>query len=187
MSPETKSSVPVGAGTVAGLVTALSGYLVLFLVHGDRLERSFAGINTLLELLGTDGIAAWKVAGWLYFNLHHTPISVSVSGRSRVTHTLVGGDGASALWYLLPPILLVLAGAVVARYADARDVRSGALAGVSIVPAVLLAALVGGLATRATVGDATVGPELATGVLLAGLVYPAVLGGVGGVLGAVTR
>lgn len=187
MPSETNSSVPVGAGGVAGLAAALAGYLVLFFAHGDRMERSFAGVNALLELFGTDGIPTWKVAGWLYFNVHGAPVSLSLSGRSRMTHTLVGGDGVSVLWQLLPPALLLGAGVAVARYAEARSPRSGALAGVSIVPAVLLVAVVGVLATRVTAGDATAGPALATGVLLAGLVYPAAFGAAGGVLGAVAR
>lgn len=94
------------------------------------------------------------------------------------TENFVASEGGSlALLYLLPPLAL-LAGAD----APTPGAGSGALVAVGYLPLALLGAVL----FRFSVGDGAVAPDPVTAVLLAGLVYPLVFGGVGGaVAGAI--
>lgn len=187
MSSESRPSIPLGAGSAAGAATFAVGYLVTYLWQADRVEGSVEGLNAVLELVGAASVPVWQAVGWLYYGAHHVPVALWLPGRARVTRSLVGTDGASTLLYLLPPVLLAVAGFAVARYVDAREPTAGAIAGASLLPGYAVLAAGGLLLTRYTAGEAAVAPPLATGLLLAGIAYPAVAGTLGGLLGGVTR
>jgi len=75
----------------------------------------------------------------------------------------------------------VLAGAVVARYGHADRPASAAAAGATVIVGYLPLAVLGALAIGHTFGEGiTVAPDLITAVALAGVVYPAFFGAVGG-------
>lgn len=179
------SARSLGRGTVAGLGAWLVGYLVTYLLHSGGVRDALA--TDVLELLAGDPVT-WKLIGWLYFNAHFVDASVpGLLGRSTV-NLLSGAEelGLLAL-YVLPPVALLVAGAVAAygrADADAGAVE-GAKTGAAVALGYLLASLVGAVAVRITVADAVAGPSLVTAVLLAGLVYPLVFGAVGGAVATV--
>jgi len=97
---------------------------------------------------------------------------------------LVGrGDTFPGWLFLVPPVLLVLAGALVAVAGRAEGPLRGAVGGATVTVAYLPLSVVGAFLFAISVGDATAGPTLATAVLLAGIVYPLVFGAIGGALG----
>jgi len=174
-------------GAVAGAAAYLLGYLVMYLGQTDRIRDVLEGLNTLLELFGGDPIPAWKAVGWLFYNAHFVSLTYPALGGGRVGRNVIASGNAPGLFYLLPPLLLLAAGAILARYAGATEAVDGALAGGSVAAGYAPLAIAGLFAFRVTIGDATVAPDLVTGVLLAGIVYPQIVGGIGGALATLAR
>lgn len=174
-------------GALAGAVAFLLGYAATYLAEADRVERGFAGLNALLDLVGGGGVETPTAVSWLYYGAHGVAVAYPLPGGGRATRNLVAASGATDLLYLLPPVLLVAAGFALARRAGERGAGRAALVGASVLPGYLALAVAGLLATRVTVVGATVGPDLLTGVLLAGVAYPVVLGGLGGVVASRVR
>ncbi|MDH5019620.1 transporter [Halobacterium rubrum] len=175
------------AGAAAGAVAYVVGYLVTYLWQSGSVEESLQAYNAIVDLLGGDPIPGWQAVGWLYYNAHNVAFTTPALGSGRVSQNLVADGNAPMLLYLVPVVVLLAAGFVVARAGDASDAEGGVRAGAAVTLGYAVLAVVGLFLFRYSVGDTTVHVDYALGVLLAGVVYPAVFGGLGGVLGAVTR
>lgn len=186
-SSSSLSSANAAAGAVAGAVAYVVGYLVTYLWQSGSVEESLQAYNAIVDFLGGDPIPGWQAVGWLYYNAHNVAFSTPALGSGRVSQNLVADGNAPMLLYLVPVVVLLAAGFVVARAGNASDASGGARAGATVTLGYVVLAVVGLFVFRYTAGGATVHVEYALGVLLAGVVYPAVVGGFGGVLGAVTR
>ena len=180
--------LPVVPGVIAGVVAFVAGYLVTFLLRSSEATEALGSVGGG-ELAGS-GITppgGWQVIGWYFFQAHNVGIeaSVNVAGQSG-TETLPSDIGVLLL--LVPVVLLVVAGFLVASTADPGDATEGAKAGLAVVPGYLLLAVLFALVTPWTFSQsagglsatASVGPNLLLAALLAGVVYPAVFGAAGG-------
>jgi len=174
--------VPAGVGAAAGAAAYALGYLVTYVWQSASVRESLRGLNFVVELFGGDPIPAWKAVGWLFYNAHFAAFTNPTIAGGRASTNLIASGDAPALLYAVPVLLLVGAGAAVARLDDPPEPDDGALAGATVAVGYLLLALVGVVAFRATRGDATIAVDPVTGVLLAGVVYPLLFGAVGGVL-----
>ncbi|WP_435128017.1 transporter [Halobaculum sp. D14] len=174
--------VPFGVGAVAGVAAYALGYLVTYLWQSGAVREQLNAFNFLAELLGGDPIPVWKGVGWYFYNAHFVDVLVPGLGGARTANFIASADGGNiALLYAVPPVLLLLAGAAAGALSDADVPSDGAVAGLSVVPAYFVFAAAGTFLFAYGVGDAgSVHPDYVTGVLLAGVVYPAVFGGVGG-------
>ena len=167
-------------GAAAGAVAYLLGYLVVHVTQGDRIEAELSGINFFADLFGGDPISTWQAAGWMFYNAHFVDVDApSLIGGAQSANLLSQGEGGSML-FVLPPLLLVVAGLVVGRIAGASEPVDGARAGAFVLAGYLPLAVIGAFLFRYAVGDGTVAPDLVTAALLAGAVYPAVFGAIGG-------
>ncbi|MFA1612316.1 transporter [Halobellus rubicundus] len=168
-------------GGVGGLLSYLIGYALTYAVTGQQIANSFAA--RILEI-ATGDFGTWKLVGWVFFNAHFVTTEIpGLFGSSAVN--LVGrGDTFPSWLFLVPPVLLVLAGALVAVASRSDDLLSGAVGGATAVVAYLPLSVVGAFLFAISVGDTDAGPTLVTAILLAGIVYPLVFGGVGGALGS---
>lgn len=170
-----------GAG--AGAVAFLLGYLLTYVWRAPAVDEQLQGINALAELLGAQTIPTWKAIGWLFFNAHAVATRVpAIGGGDRMVNFISAAEGGSlTILYVLVPALLVLAGAAVSRYGPADRVANAAAAGATVVAGYLPLALISAFAVGHTFGEGiTVAPDMVTAVALAGLVYPAFFGAVGG-------
>jgi len=171
-----------GIGAVAGVAAYLGGYLLTYLTQRGSIEERLAGFNVILDLLGGDPIPAWQAVGWLYYNAHGVATSAPSLGGTQ-TINVVAEEGSLAWLYLVPPLVLFLAGfATAARSGGSSPEESGAV-GALVVAGYLPMAVLGIVVFGYGVGDGTIAPDAVTAVLLAGLVYPVALGALGGVLG----
>ncbi len=176
-------NVPLVQGSVAGLLTWVLGYLFTYLIAGDELRNS--EINQFLEFIGEEP-ATFEMVGWVFYNAHFVD-TVFENVPFFGSEAFIGGeDGFSLLLYVIPPLLLIGAGLAVARYSAARNANEGAIAGLSIVPGYLLLSIAGVFLFEVTVGNASVAPDLVAGIFLAGLVFPALFGAIGGVIAGET-
>jgi hypothetical protein len=178
----TSGTSDIVTGAAAGAVAYVLGYLFAYVTQSGAVEEQLAGFNVFADLFGGDPIPTWKAVGWLFYNGHFVDTQIpSLVGGSRMTNLIAQADGGTlTLLYVVPPVLLVVAGLAASRIAGATEPADGAKAGAFVIAGYLPLAVVGAFLFRHSVGGGTVAPALVTAVLLAGAVYPAALGAVGG-------
>lgn len=175
-----RDRVPLGSGAVAGIAAWVLGYLFTYVLTAPDIRDS--PVRQAIEFLG-GSLPTWKVVGWVFFNAQfvYTNFEGPLFGGAR---SFIGGDGGfTPLLYVVPPLLLVVAGLGVARATGAWTDRDAVLAGLAVVPTYFVLSLVG--LFLFTVDGAR--PDPIAGALLAGLVYPALFGIVGAAIGARTQ
>ena len=165
-------------GVVAGIGSYVASYVAMFVLSllegGDVLQQE-----------------AWKAAGMIFYNAHNVDITASALGQSRSVNFLGLSSGFGSIptvvYYLVPVAALVLMGYVVAWRADGGDLASAAIAGATVTGGYLVMVILGTFLFTISVGGASAGPDLVMSVLLAGLAYPIIAGGLGGVIAGVTN
>lgn len=178
----TNGTSAVVAGAAAGAVAYALGYLFAYITQASAIEERLSEFNVFADLFGGDPVPTWKAVGWVFYNGHFVDTRVpSLVGGSQLTNFVSQADGALlSLLFVVPPVLLVAAGFAASRIAEASEPVDGAKAGALVLVGYLPLAAIGVVLFRYAVGDGTVAPDLVTAVLLAGAVYPAVFGAVGG-------
>ena len=180
---------PLKEGVVFGAASFVVGYLltglVVFLGESDELTENL-----------------FESAGWLYYNSQFADLTVTSAFLGAAASptfnyltdgTLFGNsldvlEVPGVIYHLIPVVVLVGAGFLLAGYADARSLGDGALAGGSLVAGTLVLALVGTVLFSVEQSQFGVSleasPALVQGTLLVGILYPAVFGALGGMLSA---
>lgn len=177
---ESDAAVTLARGGLVGLAAWLLGYLVTFLLHAGSIRDAFA--TDVVEFLAGDPVT-WKLVGWLYFNAHFVATSIPGLFGDSTTNFLSGAEDVTLLvLYVVPPLVLLVAGAAVAR--GVSDPTEGAKTGAALALGYFVASAVGAFLVRISVADAVAGPSLVTAILLAGVLYPLVFGAIGGVVPA---
>ncbi|PSP17496.1 transporter, partial [Halobacteriales archaeon QH_10_67_13] len=131
-------------------------------------------------------------SGWVFYNAQFVDVEFSAGGQSESANYVTGGaanlDVPAIVYHLIPVVLLVLAGIVVARQAGAVEIGEGAMAGATLVAGVAVLALVGSfvftISQSAFGSTVETGPPLVQSLLFVGVGYPVVLGAVGGAIGS---
>ena len=170
--------VPFGAAAGTGVAAYLLGYLITYVWQSGSVEERLEGYNALASLFGGEPVTVWQGVGWLFYNAHFVNTRIDALGGTQ-SQSFIGGDGgATVLLYLVPIVLLLAAGLLTARAADATDPSAGATAGAAVAIGYFPLALIGRFLFSY---QGSAAPALVTAALLAGLVYPLLLGAVGGV------
>ena len=176
------------AAALGGVGAYLLGYLLTYRWQADEVEETLQGFNFVADLLGGDPIPAWQGVGWLFYNAHFVTTQVpGFGGPSSENFIAASDDGTLTLLYLLPPLLLLLAGLAATYAADVSETREALLAGPGVLAGYLPLAIAGVFLFSFSVGDGAVEPDLVTAALLAGIVYPLAFGSLGGLLASVLR
>lgn len=165
-------------GAVFGFLAYLVGYLLAYVTALESVTRSVRG-HSQLEAAGGVLAPAWKIAGWAFFDAHF------VGTRFPTGAGLIDlvGLGSVEFLYLVPPLLLLIAGAIVASIANVPDSRSGMLAGMTPTIGYLLFVIIG----TDLVSYAGIHSDFVRAVVIAGLVYPLGFGAIGGSLVGLLR
>jgi hypothetical protein len=182
-----RNDLPLWRGAAGGALAFLLGYLATFLVQSSDLPEGLGSLADALATVGVSPPAGWQVVGWYFLGAHNVGIDVSTSVAGQSGSGTVLGD-LGVLQMVVPVLLLVLAGFLVARTAAPRDATEGVKAGLTVVPGYLVLAVVLALASSWSFSEsaagvsasASIAPELLPAVLLAGVLYPAVFGALGG-------
>jgi hypothetical protein len=171
-----------------GAIAAAIGYLLsALLVAGEARDVVF-------------DVADWKVIGWFFFNGHLVDVKAASSigefGGSETVDLIAQSTAASAgVLYLIPPIVLLGVGGLLATRLDAGDISEAVFAGAPVAIGYMVVITVGAFVTQVSteasfVGvdvSGSIGPQLLPAVLLAGLVYPLVFATVGAIVVVVIR
>lgn len=187
--------LPLKEGALFGAVAYVVGYAltyVLLTVDGE-VEPSELG-----SFLTVDLASGYQVVGWFFYGAHF--VSTELTGSGNAGSATIGGNVLSetttqipsVVYYAVPIVLLVAAGYALVTYLDLGDVSTEAAAksGSALAVGYLPLAIVGTIVFSGSVSQGgqsiSMGPDLVTGALLAGIVFPLVLGAAGGALASET-
>lgn len=178
------SQLSLAIGPVGGAVAWLLGYALTFLLAAPEIEDS--PIQEIIEVIQGDP-ATYELVGWTFYNAHFVDtIFEGIPVFGDVARNFIGGEGFSELLYLVPIGLLLATGVAVGRAQGADELSEGMLAGLAVVPGYLALSAVGVFLFEISMEGVRGAPDLLPAIVLAGIVYPAVFAGIGGVLAALT-
>lgn len=182
--------LPFIEGAIAGATAWIAGYVLTALVVLARMQDT--QLSEISDAVG-DGGSGIDFVGWVFFNSHlvDTVIEADVLGIGGAsTMSFIGEDGFTPLLYVIPVAMLVGSGLAVGRSHGVTETPAGAVAGVLVVPPYLVLSAIGAVMFRVSteaLGASFSGqPELLPAILLAGIVFPAVFGAIGGIVAANT-
>jgi len=165
-------------GALSGAGAFLAGYVLTWILAGTRAAQLTVG--------GPFGssVPDWRAILWVFYDSHfvgtRTPRIIGpggdVGGAGRLVDT-VGLLGVEHL-YVVPPLVLLVAGGALAWRLGASDAREGLRAGIRLVPGYFVLVVLGMM-----IGQQTgVGPSPLRAAVVAGVVYPVAFGAIGGVV-----
>ncbi|WP_158056127.1 transporter [Halorussus halophilus] len=185
MSGFEDSSLPLGRGAVGGIAAWLFGYLVAYVWKSNAVAETLEGVGFISQLLGGEAVPTWKGVAWLFMNAHFVAAKApTITGATQTVNLVTAEEGPTAL-LVLPPLVLILAGIAVAYgLTRSEDPIAGAKSGATLALGYLPLSIGAAFLTSHAIGDtdAAIAPDPVTAILLAGVVYPVVFGGLGGVV-----
>lgn len=144
------------------------------------------------QFVDFDAVADWEIAGIVYYNAHLAPFEVPAQVFDEQTgvetfNLITNAGGVLTLLVVVPVIVYTVTGAVGVRKEPTRTARGRGFAGMLQFTGVLPAALLGLVVFSISTADGTAGPSLLWAPVLAGFVYPAACGFIGGYLAAAVQ
>lgn len=185
--PELRTGLRPLGGLVYGVVAYVVGFVTTVALFAWAVAQK--GGVTLGDVTAGGTIegsvqSVLAVLGWLFFSVHGVAIQRQTGGET----TLLDIFGSlridqPVLFRLVPAVLLFLAGFVVAhRVSGTLSLPASVLAGASVVVGYGLFVVLGTFAFAVEHGGVSYHPVQSSALLLAGLTYPLVSGGLGGLL-----
>lgn len=190
---------PLVEGGLFGAVAFVVGVVVTFVVA--QLDGDLSDRIDILTGEGTGaveidfGISSLDAVLWTFFEAHLVDIESTVEGggesQSETVALLSEASFPELLYTVIAVAVLVGAGFLLVQRTGARTGQAAATGGAMVAIGYLPLALVSVFVSRASESSSTfgqtlsvtVGPDLVTAVLVAGLVFPLALGALGGYLG----
>ena len=179
-SPHTESgsTTTIIYGVIVGISVYVVGYLVTYATAASAVNQAIQG-NVRLNDAGAAFAPAWKAVGWVFYDAH----LVGTRLPDASGHVDFVGVSEVQFLYLVPPLLLIIAGGVVAYLTRVDDPTAGVQAGLVIAIGYLPFAVIGAI----LVSFVGIQPDLLRAAVVAGIVYPVACGAVGGGLVGVLR
>ncbi|MHC3437964.1 hypothetical protein ACYJ1Y_07600 [Natrialbaceae archaeon A-gly3] len=181
MGTRERFPIPLALGAVVGAGAWIAGYLLAYLFAADELREN-VGLQVFQFVLEVDDPT---LVAWVFYNAHSVDVEFSGGGAGSVGYNFIAtATGPLEVLYLLPPLALVAAGGVVTwRRRDRLQSATDALVGgMAVVVGYLPVSVLGIAVFAADVGGETVRPDPLGAVLFSGVVYPTILGAIGGLL-----
>lgn len=180
---ESPSALRTGLRPVGGLIYGVIAFVVSFVATTAyffyRLDDITDG-NIDRVLPGEP-----EALGWGFYNVHRTDITASAGGETieSINYFDLVDQLDPAVFYVVVAVVLLLAGYVVAsRVPDTLSEQEAVLAGASLAVGYLPLLAAGTFLFEAEEAGVTAGPELGVTLVLWGLLYTVVCGGLGGYL-----
>lgn len=206
MSRSTGLRYPGGRGALWGFIAYIAGFATSAIIVSLYFSRLRSKVTIPLEsssypiseLITDAHVPLWKWAGFAFYNAHFTDIMFrGIPGQYQTSATSVNilsqAGGPFLLLYLVPPILLVVSGALLTRKATETtelrfDLATGSTrfafnGGLITLFGYLPLTIIGALLLVANLaGHAGAQADLLKSWVIVGMVYPFVFGGFGGYL-----
>lgn len=164
---------PLG-GAVYGAVAFAFGYVATAVLFISRVDGEFGDI----------GDDAFELFGWVFYNAHSIDVAVSGEAEIEPFNYIEMFDVGDPLHFKLVPavILLILGFALATRVSEPISRERSAAVGASVAVGYVSLLVVGTFVFELEDGGVTAGPELGLSLLIVGLLYAVVFGGIGGYL-----
>lgn len=188
------SHQPLQRSVLAGVLTYVAAYLLAVGATAGRVDAvlsvelpgEYAEAHSLGAVLATEP-SPWTVGGWLFYNAHLVPTSLPTADATRgmlstTTQNLLNAVGGPVLLlYLVPPLLLPVAGYLVVLLSDTHGVRGELTTGASVGLGYGACFAVGAFVFTAEAAAVTVlaGPHGIASIAVA-ITYAPLLGALGG-------
>ena len=186
-STSTSRGSNVAASAGLGVLAAVIGYLLTYLLI----------VSEVRTRLGGD-VADWKGVAWYYYNAHLVDVEASGSiggfgGTEPVDFIAQSGSTTAGALYVVPPLVLVAAGAALAFHLGARDLGQAVAVGAPVTVGYAVVMGLGALVAEASAegsffgveATGSVAPALGPAVVLGGVLYPLMFATAGAVAVAV--
>ena len=173
--------IPIGLGAIVGAGAWVAGYLLSYLFASGEV-RDNVGLQVFQFTLEVDEPT---FAGWVFYNAHSVDIAFPGGpGGTTGQNFIAVATGPLEVLYLLPPLLLVAAGGLVTwrRREHLQTATDAFVSGTTVVVGYLPLSALAVVVFTAEVGGETIRPDPVTAFVFAGVVYPVVLGAIGGLL-----
>lgn len=175
----------IGYGISVAAAGSVSNAVMAVIVPGEFVEE--ASLGAIFGSTPSQPI----IGGWLFYNAHFIPTSLptadAVNGIGGLTNRslLLAVDGTSLVLFFVPFILLLSAGFVTVRTGPTPGVRGDLYGGASVAVGYLPLLIVGAfLLTASARNTPTVASPDGLQTIFIGLVYPLLVGALGGKLAA---
>lgn len=187
---------PGGWTSLWGAGAYLIGYFIIYVVTKQRgliaMQRveltPKSETTTFATYLKEATIPVWKSAGWLFYSAHSVPITVPRDRLPLILVNLIGAaGGALVVLYVLPPLILMSAGWIATRNKESSSPTKLLIAGGMISLGYVPLALAGTVLFAVNRSGIALHPDILFGVVVAGLLYPAVFGAIGARFGDLVR
>ncbi|AGB14814.1 hypothetical protein Halru_0162 [Halovivax ruber XH-70] len=178
----------IAASAGVGVLVAAIGYLLTTLLIRDEVKENL------------ENFAEWKGTAWYYFNAHFVELERSgsvggISGTDTINLISESGSANADLLYVIPPVVLLFAGALLAYRLDVRDLGGAVVTGAPVALGYSVVMSLGALVTESSSQGAVFGvewggsmaPVLLPAVVLAGILYPLVFATAGAVITSALR
>ncbi|WP_408956821.1 hypothetical protein [Natrinema sp. 74] len=179
-----RSSLAASVG--AGVLAVTVGYLVTYLLVSGEVRDVFG-----------DDVATWKGVAWYFYEAHLVDIQASsqvgsLGGTSTLDLIAQSESAGAGLLYVLPPLVLLAAGGLLAVRWNATDLGEAVVVGAPVAIGYGAVVGLGAVITEASARGSAFGievtastsPELLPAVVLGGVLYPLVFATAGAVLAA---
>lgn len=168
--------LPLLRGAVSGAAAYIGGYLLFILL--------ILGIesNNLTEVIPRSN--DFTFVGWAYHNAQFVDVDAPDQSFNLFDAGLTSGlfDLPTVLYRILPVVVLIAAGYLLVRSLDVTDPTTSVKFGATIAAGVTVMAAIGASVFSISSGSGTgsSSPQLLASILIIGVVYPALFGGIGG-------
>lgn len=187
-------------GVIYGVGSFVLGYVILYLTRGDQLlsdfTRGFTQTGPSLDELSQMGGTLpekWQLTGQFYYVGHNADLSIQAQAAGQSFTQTLSVDffgGQNTMMWIAPVVALLVGGFLLARQYDFQGTGESARCGAHVVAGYLPMAALGVFlfqwqtTIQSSLANAslTMRPDLMTSLLFAGVVYPVVLGAIGGAI-----
>jgi hypothetical protein len=177
-----RGNVSFVGGILGGGVSYPIGFVVvsfLFLVSVES-ETTTSDAPELFELADASLQAFVSIFAWVFYGAHG--VKISLAGGTDAVHVLSALDLNTLVYALIPAAILFVFGGIIALLKRASGLAGGFVSGASVVFGYLPLVVAGALFFQVSAGGVDARVQLLPAILIAGLLYPLVCGGLAGVL-----
>ena len=179
-----RSSVAASAGL--GVFATVIGYLLTSLLVGSEVRESVG-----------DTVAEWKAVAWFFYEAHLVDIEGSgqigsFAGMSTLDLIAQSDAAGATLLYVVPPLVLLAVGALLAVRWNVTDLGEAVVAGAPVAIGYAVVMGLGAVVTESTTESSALGieasssiaPALLPAIVLGGVLYPLVFATAGAAIAA---
>jgi hypothetical protein len=172
------------AAFVVSYVVAFVLWSVSSLPDPETVEQAF---EQAIVASIADSVPAWKAAGYVLFNGHMVDVtSETLIGDGSLDLIALADGSLLVLAYLVPPVVLVVTGYVLASNANVTGTSQAAIAGALVAVGYAVLVVLLALVVPHDAGRAALSVDVTSALVFAGVVYPVVFGAIGGVVADAT-